>query len=427
MTSGYRPELVQRAFIDFIGTKLHPFWSLTTPKLRLVARQPLSNDLIALHFASNHAFKQQVFGLQGGWQGGQHLNLTIPIDGINHQRSYSLVGLPQQSLWWHDDYHESNNESNNDVNDKYHKKQKQQGHSITIAVKPQGLVSDYLTKHAVLGSIFGSSIPSGDFTLAQADLAKKVDLTTLSNKQQPLLFIASGSGITPMLGLIMQALQGVQEVALLHYNRSPILTSYWQDLAKNYPAFTYHLINTEDSSTYLAGTRHLSAQSLLSLALPLADTQIFACGSQTFLAELYRVAAEIALPSGSVSSDHSAINASLSDSHSLRDNIIIERFGTALPELNSDGENKIEEVESKTIYLRSRQRQFDSSSTLLLGAEQAGIRMNYGCRQGICQMCRCNKISGIVKNIQTGKISSDGYESIQTCINVALTDVVLDI
>jgi len=38
MANGYRPEIVQRAFVDFIGARLHPFWSLTTPKLRLIAR-----------------------------------------------------------------------------------------------------------------------------------------------------------------------------------------------------------------------------------------------------------------------------------------------------------------------------------------------------------------------------------------------------
>ncbi|WP_256713945.1 hypothetical protein [Psychrobacter sp. C 20.9] len=29
MANGYRPEIVQRAFVDFIGSRLHPFWSLT--------------------------------------------------------------------------------------------------------------------------------------------------------------------------------------------------------------------------------------------------------------------------------------------------------------------------------------------------------------------------------------------------------------
>ena len=51
MANGYRPEIVQRAFVDFIGSRLHPFWSLTTSKLRLIARYTLSDDLIALRWS----------------------------------------------------------------------------------------------------------------------------------------------------------------------------------------------------------------------------------------------------------------------------------------------------------------------------------------------------------------------------------------
>lgn len=411
MTHGYRPEIIQSAFVGFIGARLNPFWSLTVPKLRLMSRVALSEDLIALQFESNHAFKEQVFDLQQGWAGGQHINISVPIDGIHHQRRYSLVGLPKQPLFWQ---HQKSSEK------------KRQRHTITIAIKPQGLVSDYLTKHAALGAIFNSGMPSGDFTLAQA--AKQADLSTVNptlNKPSPLLFIAGGSGITPMLGLIMQALQSGQNVTLLHYNRMPLLTTYWANLAKKHATFNYHLIHTEVPSTYLANSRHLSAPVLLSLALPLADTRIFACGSQTFLVELYRIADEITLPSSSVLDNSLGNNALSAKKYSLRDNIMIEHFGTALPDFISS--NEIAEVEPKIISLRTRQRQFTTSTTLLLGAEQAGLKLPYGCRQGICQMCRCNKISGVVKNIQTGKMSTDGLESIQTCIHVAMTNVVLDI
>lgn len=59
MATGYRPEIIQRAFVDFVGSRLHPFWSLTTPKLRLLRRSALSADLIALQFEVNQAFRQQ--------------------------------------------------------------------------------------------------------------------------------------------------------------------------------------------------------------------------------------------------------------------------------------------------------------------------------------------------------------------------------
>ena len=440
MTTGYRPELIQRAFVDFISTRLHPFWSLTVPKLRLIARRKLSDDLIALQFEPNRAFKQQTFNSNdnshNGWHGGQHINLSVLIDGIYHQRNYSLVGLAQQPLWWYEDsdknsngnkdnYKDSFNKNNLDKNSSNKKSQPETiSSTITIAVKPQGLVSDYLSKRAALGTVFNSSLPSGEFTLAHKFLEQQAsqisEPLSLISAQVPLLFIASGSGITPMLGLITQALQNGHQVTLLHYSRTTFygspLQNQWLQLAAIYPNFNFYLINTEDPNTYLAGSRHLTVQTLIALKLLLINTQIFACGSSALLLALYRACDEIDLPHGK----------------QLRDNITIESFSTIegfdhiLLDMDESDE-KTANTEEQTIYLRGRQRQYSSSTTLLLGAESAGIRLNHGCRQGICQLCRCNKISGRVKNVQTGKISNDGYESIQTCINVPMTDVVLDI
>lgn len=439
MSIKYRPEIIQNVFIDFIGARLQPFWSLTAPKLQLISRRALGDDLTALQFKTNRVFQQRAYD----WQGGQHINLTIPINGVYHQRSYSLVGLPQQLLWWHDepdknfanvsDDHNSsgkqknsNHKSSNQKSPKNNNKQKtklnetQQRSTVTIAIKSRGLVSDYLVNSAPIGSIFDCSLPSGDFTLAQANSAF---LALTGKTAAPLLFIAGGSGITPMLGLITRALEQAREVTLLYYNRSSLSQSplqvNWQQLAAQYPTFTYHLINTDDSATYLADTRHLTAQSLRALNLPLANTQIFACGSPALLASLYQAADEI--------TTDTEINNSLSSDNrrTLRDNIVIERFAAILPDLNS--EVMANNAETHTVYLRARQRQFDSASTLLIDAEQAGLRLNYGCRQGICHMCSCNKVSGVVKNIQTGKLSGDGAEPIQTCITIAMTDVILDI
>ncbi len=413
MTSNYRPEIIQSAFVDFIGSRLSPFWSLTTPKLRLMARHVLSDELIALQFEVNRAFKQRASSVYSGWHGGQYINLTIPIEGIYHQRSYSLVGLSEQSLWW---------DKNNKTNGKNTNAKNKQRQTLTIALKPQGIVSDYLTKHAAIGTIFDSSLPTGEFTLQQAALKnKQVDNSSLTH-QAPLLFIAGGSGITPMLGLITQALQDNRGVTLVHYNRGAVLEEYWQQLVTKYRSFKYHLIDTKNPESYLAGSRHLQAASLLTLNLPLLQTQIFACGSQALLASLYQAIDEVRIEQKLSSDQHS-----LRDNHSVRENIVIERFGTALPELALDALDEQFDLATHTVYLRSRQQQFSSDSTLLMSAEQAGIRLNHGCRQGICQLCRCNKISGVVKNIQTGMLSGDGYDSIQTCINVAMSDVVLDI
>ena len=437
MTTGYRPEIIQRAFVDFIGSRLYPFWSLTTPKLRLIARQKIDEELVALKFEVNQAFKRQAFTINDSWQGGQHIHLTIPIEGINHQRSYSLVGLfPQPESLYDAIFNKSaiaNNTSintaNNTENIAAHRTNKDQCTTVTIAIKPQGLVSDYLTKQAPIGTVFNSSLPSGDFTLADtsAKLAKHENKMPHS-EQSPLLFIAGGSGITPMLGLITQALVQKRHVTLLYYYRgsttqaqTPFL-AYWQHLATTYNTFKYHPTDTNDADSYLAGSRYLTAESLLALSLPLLETTIFACGSSSLLAGLYRALETLSLP---------ADKTTLINKRSLQDNVIIERFGTALPDADMNvGTNETSttaDIAAQTVYLRGRQQQFNSRTTLLLGAEQAGLRLSYGCRQGICQLCRCQKISGVVKNIQTGKLSSNGYESIQTCINIPMTEVILDI
>lgn len=401
MATGYRPEWVQGAFVDFVESRLHPFWSLSVPKIRLLARHRLSDELIALQFETNRAFRQQALRTQEGWQGGQHLELSVVIEGIFHQRSYSLVGLPQQPLWWIDDSDDAKTGKTSPR------------HTVTVEIKPQGLVSSYLTKRMPIGTILNSSVPTGSFTLAQAalpqtSLVKKTEHDQLA----PLLFIASGSGITPMLGLITEALQNGHQVTLLHYNRTILLQDQWQQLARAYPKLTYHLIDTADASTYLAGTRHLTADSLSTLDLPWSETQVFACGSRALLTSLYDAAAQITLSNGKT----------------LRDNIIVESFGTPFFDTTHEPILDNESIApTQTVYLRARQRQFSSDTTLLAAAEKAGLRLTHGCRQGICQLCRCQKISGVVKNIQTGKLSHDGNEFIQTCINVAVTDVVLDV
>lgn len=240
MANGYRPEIIQRAFVDFIGARLHPFWSLTIPKLRLIARYTLSDDLIALRFETNRAFKQQVSEVKNGWQGGQYLDLRVFIEGVYYQRSYSIVGLAHQPLWWLDDTTENHTAN--------------QCHTVTIAIKPQGLVSDYLTKQMPLASVVDTSLPLGHFTLEQTSI---VGQEGSDNKQPtPLLFIAGGSGITPMLGLITQALSNGHHVTLLHYSRTVLskLQHQWQQLNDAYPDFIYHLIHTEEPTTYLAST-----------------------------------------------------------------------------------------------------------------------------------------------------------------------------
>ena len=65
--------------------------------------------------------------------------------------------------------------------------------------------------------------------------------------------------------------------------------------------------------------------------------------------------------------------------------------------------------------------------SLLVEAEAAGLTPAYGCRMGICQTCRCRKVSGIVEDLRTDRLSQEPNESIQLCVSAARSPVTLDL
>lgn len=451
----YRPKLIETAFIDFISDRFDPFWSPVTPRVKLVSKVQLNDSLIALELAPNPRWLRQLKRRQSqhsmpplqsarhqatnanslsqttstpalthlaspnlSWQAGQHITLSVKISSIYYHRSYSLVGTPLESP-----LHRL-------VNRPAHS-----NHSLYIAIKPQGLVSNYLANHARIGDVFDCELPEGEFTLIHQHV----------EPSQPLGFIASGSGITPMPGLINHALQtgdAKRPVTLVYYYAATLGTTladsqlanrqlinkeiqapkprnqdadsaaafvdYWQLLANRHPNFRYYLINTLDSSSYIAGSRHLNAKVLKAVNLHPKTTKLFACGAPEMMQSLQQLG---------------------------NDNLVMEYFEPILvstlvstpqyPDMNAAADTP-----TLTISLRRRQRQIQAltpAQNILNSTEAQGITLPHGCRQGICNMCRCDKISGVVKNLKTGKLSEDGFESIKPCVSLPMTDVILDI
>lgn len=65
--------------------------------------------------------------------------------------------------------------------------------------------------------------------------------------------------------------------------------------------------------------------------------------------------------------------------------------------------------------------------TLLEAAEHAGLAPAYGCRMGICHTCTCRKLSGQVRNVTSGELSSREAQEIQICVSAPVGDVELDL
>lgn len=117
---------------------------------------------------------------QAGYRAGQHLTVTVD------QRPPARPVLPP-----------ANAEGDRLI-------------ELTVTCHDGGTVSEHLIRHARRGMVVGLSAPAGDFVLPE-------------NAPNKIVFIAGGSGITPVMGMLrtLQAQGYDGDVAVLHYVRTP--------------------------------------------------------------------------------------------------------------------------------------------------------------------------------------------------------------
>jgi ferredoxin len=59
----------------------------------------------------------------------------------------------------------------------------------------------------------------------------------------------------------------------------------------------------------------------------------------------------------------------------------------------------------------------DGKQPILAAGEQAGAKLPYGCRMGICHTCVGRLRSGRVRDLRTGQVHGQTGEMLRTCIN----------
>ncbi|AQT78083.1 hypothetical protein B1R94_00775 [Mycolicibacterium litorale] len=123
---------------------------------------------------------------------GQHVNLTVEIDGRRHTRCYSPASAEGAALI-----------------------------ELTIGSHDGGLVSNHLYRHARPGMVLGLSEPAGEFLLP-------------APRPRRVLFVSGGSGITPVMSMLRTLLaEGHDgEIAFVHYARTPAEACYRTELAE---------------------------------------------------------------------------------------------------------------------------------------------------------------------------------------------------
>ncbi len=303
-----------------------------------------------------------------GWPGfiaGQHVGVAVEINGISHRRRYSISSGPQA--------------------------RRRDTFTITVKREPGGKVSNWLHDQLRPGDRLRVAPPDGDFILPQP-------------APRDLLMLAAGSGITPLMAQLraLLASEHAGSIVLLHYLRSAedrIFAGELESLQARHP--NLQVLWCLESSRDQSAERFSPAQ--IAVRVPdYAQRHTLLCGPAGFMAAIRQ------------HWDERQLNARLQ----------FEYFGQvpALhpPTRHTDAHHPVE------LAGRRRHLQVGAQQPLLVALEAGGESPPYGCRQGICQSCKCRKRSGQVRNLITGQVSREPDEDIQLCISAAESALVLD-
>ena len=319
---------------------------------------------------------------------GQYLTLRMKIDGEDVSRSYSICS---------------------GINDP----------EMRIAIKrvDGGSFSNFANESLKVGDVVEVMAPQGTFSAALDP-----------DNENRYLFIAAGSGITPVISNVSSVLQYEpgSEVTLLYGNQRSHTIMFREALSflKNRFMNRLHWVNIlsrEDQGCALLNGRLDSAKSnqLNQRLIDLGSfDEYFICGPESMVSELSRVLRGLGVAADNI---HYELFASSADDaqkviakHRLRaesfagkvSDVMIILDGRSFPfTLAADGEN------------------------LLDSAIKQGLDLPFSCKGGVCSTCKAKLVEGKVDMDITHGLESSEIESgyILVCQAHPITDrVVLD-
>jgi len=316
-----------------------------------------------------------------GFKAGQFITIDCEINGVRLKRNYSISCAPEVF--------------------------EEQGLiSITVKAIHDGRVSNFINDSLVESQVLHISEAMGSFTLPQVDTEAQNPVAI-----DPMLFIAAGSGVTPIKSMIEHYVHRVesgyfvpQSVQLVYYSNTDedgIFIDQLQALAERYEYLSVvHRVSERDGL--------ITQKALKQDVQDIEDRSIFLCGPAGFM---------------------SAVEDICSSMNIASDQIQTESFGSA-PTSLTDVSNLDYDFEATPISVdfTYADKQITSSSpkSLLELAENAGLSPKYGCRSGICHECKCQRPKGPLVNQMTGNLIPEDQTVVQSCITAPIGNVTLE-
>jgi ring-1,2-phenylacetyl-CoA epoxidase subunit PaaE len=267
---------------------------------------------------------------------GQYLDFSVPVNGKDEHRSYSICSGP--------------------------------GESLAIAVKEisKGTVSRWFNHDIFPGSTLFVSKPKGSFTLKEGD--RKV------------VAIAAGSGITPIMSIGKDLEKKGGQLTLFFGNRNQQSILFSKELEAMSHTTVKHYLSGQDVEGF--GKGRINKDSFTheiksDLSLLKADA-FFICGPEQMIIE---VADTLKFFGVAESKIHFELFTTPVLMKAHETNVIS----------NFEGSSKIK------VILDSEVAEFElgaKGKTLLEAVEKAGMDAPYSCKGGVCSSCRAKILKG---------------------------------
>ncbi len=246
---------------------------------------------------------------------------------------------------------------------------------------PAGLSSNQLHDTVQEGDVLTARAPGGHFFLQPGS--------------GPIVLIAGGIGVTPMLSMLHASLAGEssREIWLFYGVRNStehIMKAQLQSLASRHPNFHLHVCYSKPLASDVEGADYQHEGhvdiTLLRLSLSLAPYDFYVCGPRAMMESMVPALAEWGVPDQSIH---------------------YEAFGPASLTKLANRQNGAEEEgpasESVTVTFSRSEKSViwdPSSESLLDFAENNGIDVSAGCRAGGCGSCQTTIEEGKVDYVQ---------------------------
>jgi len=284
---------------------------------------------------------EQVEGPPPPFKAGQFINLFVLIDGIATSRPYTISSPPGRTYY-----------------------------DITVRRKPDGFVSHYLLDRVKPGDIFTATEPAGVF------------LSNPLGNRRDMVFLAGGSGITPFISFLRQAVENrlALAVQLIYGSRNPedvIFQDELRVMQRQNPAIKVDLVISDPPAGWKGHKGFLDAELIHSLVGSTEGKTFFVAGPPEM---------------------HHLVDDALKTLKVPARRIKKEPFGppgditleARWPGISKRDEFKCTEDRTGKIFAAA------AGDPLMVSMEKAGIVVPAQCRVGRCSACRTRLLSGEV-------------------------------